>query len=68
MTVLHILAHYPFFKSGNIIVNSIEKGLFVVRPSIKKELDVVDPLDKDLGLVDSPDKDFEFIDLLPDWF
>jgi hypothetical protein len=25
---------FPFFKSGNVIVNSIERGLFVVRPSI----------------------------------
>jgi hypothetical protein len=24
---------YPFFKSGVIIVNSIEQGLFLVRPS-----------------------------------
>ena len=23
---------YPYFKSGNVIVNSIERGLFVVRP------------------------------------
>ncbi|KAJ3086705.1 hypothetical protein HK102_012670 [Quaeritorhiza haematococci] len=26
-------SNYPYFKSGNVIVNSIERGLFVVRPS-----------------------------------
>lgn len=26
-------SNYPYFKSGNIIVNSIEDGLFVVKPS-----------------------------------
>ncbi|MEM9886800.1 MAG: choice-of-anchor B family protein [Bacteroidota bacterium] len=26
-------SNYPYFKSGNIIINSIEEGLFVVKPS-----------------------------------
>jgi choice-of-anchor B domain-containing protein len=31
-------ANYPFFKSGNIIVNGIEQGLFVVKPNLGGDL------------------------------
>jgi len=31
-------ANYPFFKSGNVIVNGIEQGLFVVRPNLVPEV------------------------------